>query len=523
MSKKARAVWVADCETDPFEHGKIPAPFIWGAYNGKQYVEFETTKEFLSFFVDKNVILYAHNGGKFDWHFIKSEIEPFTPVLIIAGRLAKFKIGECEFRDSFNVLPIPLAAYKKDDFDYNLMKKEVRHLHMPKIREYLRNDCVYLFELVDKFRKDYGYNLTLAGAAVKFWTKNFNGPIERTGPAFFNTFAPFYYGGRVECFRKGIIDEPFKVYDINSAYPFAMTHDHPAGPDYFAGRELPGDDEDVRASFIEIETEARGIFPIRPKNEMSFPNDGARRVFRVTGHEYIAARELDRLGAARVLSCYTFPERVNFTGYVNHFYELRAKTEKGSAENIFAKLLMNSLYGKYGANPSKYKEYMIISEDMEQAAHEAGYDIECALTEDKMIAAKPLAEESQRFYNVATAASITGFVRAMLARALSGAAEIIYCDTDCIVAKHGGALDVDAKRLGAWDLEADCARGAVAGKKLYAFKTTAGKWKTASKGVRLSPDQIFAVAAGETVDFEKESPTFGIKGTSFIKRRIKMR
>jgi hypothetical protein len=518
-----REIWAVDCETDPFEHGCVPAPFLWGAYNGREYHEFAETEDLVRFLSAKNIIVYAHNGGKFDWHFIKHHIAPFSPILIIAGRLAKFKIGEAEFRDSYNILPIPLAAYKKDEFDYNLMRKDVRAGHMPQIRTYLRNDCVYLHELVTKFRVDYGYNLTLAGAAVKYWAKHFNGPVERTSQYFFNTFAPFYYGGRVECFKKGIIDTSFNVYDINSAYPHAMTHDHPAGPEYVAGTVLPEDDADIRASFIELECAARGAFPLRPKNEMSFPADGARRTFRVTGHEFLSARENGQLTDYTLLKCYTFPGRVNFTGYVQHFYTLRAATAKGSAENIFAKLLMNSLYGKYGANPQKYKEYMTVPEALEQSAHEAGYDIETFLTEDTLIASRPLKEESQRFYNVATAASITGFVRAMMNDALKSVKEPLYCDTDAIACAEGVGMDIHTARLGAWDLEAECTGGAVAGKKLYAFKTVGGKYKLASKGVRLTAAQIYDVARGEEVEFKKDSPTFGIKGCKFISRRVKMK
>lgn len=109
-----RPIWTADCETDPFKRGRIPKPFLWGVYDGTACHLFERTEDFINFVQDKKVILYAHNGGKFDWHFILDYLEPFTPINIINGRIAKFKIGVCEFRDSYNILPIPLAAYQKE-------------------------------------------------------------------------------------------------------------------------------------------------------------------------------------------------------------------------------------------------------------------------------------------------------------------------------------------------------------------------------------------------------------------------
>ena len=79
------------------------------------------------FLQDKDVICYAHNGGKFDWHYITPYIDDYEPLTIIAGRLAKFTIGDCEFRDSYNIIPAPLSAYKKDDVDYNIFEKDGSH------------------------------------------------------------------------------------------------------------------------------------------------------------------------------------------------------------------------------------------------------------------------------------------------------------------------------------------------------------------------------------------------------------
>src|ERR1700749_3811661 len=88
-----REIWAVDCETDPFKQGRIPKPFIWGAYNGCEYHEFGTAKQLVDFFYERNCIVYAHNGGRFDWHYLREFMEPWTDVLVIAGRMAKFTIG----------------------------------------------------------------------------------------------------------------------------------------------------------------------------------------------------------------------------------------------------------------------------------------------------------------------------------------------------------------------------------------------------------------------------------------------
>jgi hypothetical protein len=130
-----------------------------------------------------------------------------------------------------------------------------------------------------------------------------------------------------------------------------------------------------------------------------------------------------------------------------------------------------------------------------------------------------------RFYNVATAASVTGFVRAYLFRALSAASGAIYCDTDSIAARDLSRLDF-GKDLGQWKDEGTYDRFAIAGKKLYAFHKSSTSeiydpreknpnWKIASKGVNLSsdpsaPEIITIVANGGTHRALPQSPTYSI-------------
>lgn len=514
----ARSIWVADSETEGFKYRRIPRPFIWGAYDGSTYREFNTTAEFLDFFRELDVIVYAHNGGKFDWMYLLDELEPWEPIMVINGRLAKFKIGNCEFRDSYNILPMPLAAYKKDEIDYALFEPEERAKpeNMIKIRDYLRSDCLYLYQLVSDFANNYGGGLTLAGSAMKQWQKIADRKAPSTSEDFYNTFSPYYYGGRVECFRLGIVSEPFKVIDINSAYPFAMKHNHAYGDAFTRTAELPKSRAYTERSFIHLRGVSRGALPYRAADKsLEFPNDNEARDYHVTGWEFLAAIETRSLDDWEIISVTTFLDSINFVEYVDHFYEMKSSAEKGSPEYIFAKLFLNSLYGKFGANPDKYDEYTVIRPQFIDAANVDGYDF-CADLGKYSLVSRPLSDERRRYYNLATAASVTGFVRAYLWRAIKDCKGVIYCDTDSIACADSGALALDPNELGAWDTEAVCDHGGVAGKKLYAFHTTAGKWKKASKGVRLSPEEILGIAAGKDAIYRPEAPSFSIKNGAKI-------
>jgi len=523
--KKETLFAVADCETDPFKKGRIPAPFIWGFYDGCDYRKFDTTLEFLKFAREQPVILYAHNGGKFDWHFLLDYLDEFSEVMIIAGRLARFKIGECEFRDSYNILPVPLAAYKKDEVDYAIFEPGERDKPANRqiIEDYLRSDCVYLYQLVEQYIVQYGVTLTIAGAAVKQWQKIANVKAPKTSKNFYDAVKPYYYGGRVECFRYGVFKTKFKVIDVNSSYPYAMMNLHPYGEISNVSRDLPHSIAYIQRSMITLIGACNGAFPYPDKTGLHFPNDNTVREYNVTGWEYLAAMDTGALGVHEITKVVRFSDSVRFDDYVSHFYKLKNESKKGSPDYIFAKLFLNSLYGKFGANPDKYHEHIIVKPRNIAQAENDGYE-HCAFIGPWSLCAKPLDENKQHYYNVATAASITGFMRAMLWRAMSQCQVVLYCDTDSIACIDTGKLKLHPTDLGAWDVEAECNYGAIAGKKLYAFKTTTGKWKTASKGVRLTEKEIVKVAKGKTVVYDPIAPSFSAKrGIRFVPRKIEMK
>ncbi len=136
---------------------------------------------------------------------------------------------------------------------------------------------------------------------------------------------------------------------------------------------------------------------------------------------------------------------------------------------------------------------------------------------------RPLAEEKQNYYNLATGASITGAQRAEMMEAIINVKDPLYCDTDSIVCRSKGSLRTGTE-LGCWKKEADCVSGAIAGKKLYAFLSTMGKYKIASKGVRLTAHEIIKVAKGEEIEAENIAPTFTIQKEPYLmKRKIIMK
>jgi len=520
-----REIYVADCETEPFLFGRIPHPFVWGLYRKDEFTIFwgkNSTRDFINYVRNLDSIIYAHNGGKFDWHYVLPYVDDATKLLLIDGRIAAFKLGKAEFRDSYSILPIPLRAYKKDDVDYTLFepKKRNKPVNKEKIKDYLRTDCIYLYELVTAFIKRFGCHQTLAVAATACWRGICKQKSIHTTEQFYNVLQPYYYGGRCECFEVGIFNLNFIVLDINSAYSFAMLHNHPFGLSLDEHKGLLKNKSEIERSFIRIITTSTGLFPIRTKTGLEFPNDNKEREFFITGWEYLTAKKLNLLQKHKIETSLSVPAKpINFKNYVKYFFKEkeRARKEKRQADYLFAKLMLNSLYGKFGANPSRYNEYIVTlqPEKFDTSWSPAGW------FSDKTIMSRELPEYKQHFNCVATAASITGFVRAMLMQALKTSERPLYCDTDSVAVVNHNLLI--GNEIGQWKIEARCDYAAIAGKKLYAFHTDKGDYKTACKGVRLTPQQIIKIAKGETFRFSPDVPTYSVfNGISFTERTVKM-
>lgn len=526
--RTTREIWTVDCETDPFKRGRIPKPFIWGAYNGSEYHQFDTSDGMVDFFYDRRVLVYAHNGGRFDWHYCLHRLEPYSDVLVIAGRMAKFCIGEAEYRDSYNLLPMPLrSGGAKFEIDYGILELAERHKPANRIliEERLRTDCVYLYQMLEKFIGDYGLHLTFPSASMHAWSKLSGIEKPETNSTFYQLFEPYYFGGRVECFESGIIERPLKLYDINSAYSFAMLSKHPWGEIPHESTTLPDRKEAIERCFITIECSSRGALPFRDDSGgLRFPSDGESRLHHITGWEFLAARETGCLNSFRIEKVLQLPLSIDFVGYMDNFYKVKVAAKEAGDAFAYecAKRFLCSLYGKFGSNPDNYFEYRLIPPRYLDAAFESEGFMFCAFVGDLALCARPVSEHKARFYNVAVAASITGYVRAYLWRAIKAAHGVVYCDTDCILASDFPGIATDPTKLGSWKLESHIDYAAIAGKKMYALRTTDGGYKTASKGVRLTPAEIIRIAQGETVEYDPEIPQYSFKqGVRFVPREIR--
>lgn len=575
---RARPVYACDCETDPFLHGRVPVPFIWGLYGpGEFYKEFDRTEDFIAYVREMEIVLYAHNGGKFDFMFMLEYVGQ-TKVQIINSRLVTMNLGKCELRDSFSIIPAPLK-----DFGFKLaiehwkMEKKIRQHYMPEIRSYLFQDCKGLYDGVMQYRLIAGTKTTLASNALAFAKKLGIRP-GKTNHRFDSTMRDFFFGGRCELFQFGT-HRDVHLLDIHSAYPYAMLQEHATGSAFVMSGELPATEPEIQRSFIVIECTSHGAFPLKDeRGGLTFPH--RYDTFYITGWEYLVAKKFGLIEHETILHVYSTANTITFAPYVNHWYALKSATNKKTepAKYVTYKTMLTSLYGKLAQNPARYYDYKIVPagtplcmEPVEdytnkkqcakcgekmldhgwELLNEFGkHEIHCRESLWKWKYQYGVEWEAKALYNnVATGASITGFTRAHLLHAMCslGRDNIIYCDTDGIAANSRADLSVlpFTPNIGDWEHEDTAPIAHFAGKKLYAVRLSNGAYKLANKGSKLNQisvtkmiegeeityfesndaaafDKLTSIVNGATVRWDNPAPTFSIDGSArFIHRDIR--
>lgn len=503
----ARRVAVIDAETDPFKHGRVPAPFAWGFYDGETYRDWWKTKtcdptavmiDFLDAYPEP-LIIYAHNGGKFDFMFFIEKLN--GKIRIVNGRILEAHIGKHIIRDSYAILPISLKKLGagKKEIDYKLMEADVRDQFKGEILEYLEADCFSLHSVVVAFLEKFGDVLTVGSAAMREFKRYHK--FETVSSAFDKFHRNYYFGGRCQCFETGVIDTKIEVFDLNSAYPDAMDKLwHPIGRASDIGEKI-----EENTMFVCWEGENFNAVPTRTKTGLDF--NVPRGTFWTTIHEFNAALDLKVIKPHRIKHTVSFEKRMVFSDFVQYFYESRnlAKKHGDKFLEIFYKLILNSAYGKFAQDSSNFVDSIILPwGDVPPSEYYLEY------RHDRYaIWSKPATTSS--YYNVATAASITGGVRATLLRGLAASTRPLYCDTDSIFCESFNG-ETDEERLGAWKHEATGNQIAIGGKKLYALMDGDKCIKKASKGANLHPLAIFSIARGDTIEDRQDAPTFKIGG-----------
>ena len=180
--EKEEIIATGDLETDPFAPGRLEInPFVAGYFDGKLIEIFwgdDCIPRYIKFLkkLKPGTIVYFHNGGNFDFHFLLE----FLPVadckfFCIGKRIVQLKLPwGVELRDSYAIIPKRLAAFAKDSFDYTHLEKKVRAKYKAEIIAYLKSDLRNLHKMVKGFLERFPAKLTLASSVYEVMKKRFD-------------------------------------------------------------------------------------------------------------------------------------------------------------------------------------------------------------------------------------------------------------------------------------------------------------------------------------------------------------
>lgn len=520
-------------------------------------------EDFLHFCAGReNFVLYFHNL-KFDasfiiWYLLDNGFEyikdvkdrrdkTFTCLINEMGafysmeiyfKANKKKPNKVTIYDSLKILNFSVEKIAKDfnlpirklEIDYKV-KREVNHILSDDEISYIKNDVEIMARALDILFKMGLTKMTIASDAISFYkglNKNFklyypildytvDENIRRSYKGGFTYLNPLYK--EVETGR-GI------VLDVNSLYPSVMKNEKlPIGePLYFEGKYK---DDKLYNLYVQViscsfKVKSNMIPTIQIKGNLSFiPNEylesskGDIVTLTLTNvdldlfFKHYDVYDLTYHGGYKFKSV-----KGLFNNYIDYWSaeKIKAKKEGNGARYLISKLLLNSLYGKFGANPNVRTKRPY-------------------LDDDKVLRFTFNEREIGNTVYIPVASFITSYARRKTIETSQAIRDYtvnkynkdyyIYSDTDSIhmlelqEEELKQFIDIDDYKLGAWKVESRFIKGKFIRQKCYIEmdcegninSTIAGLPKKLSKIINFENFKI----GFNTKDYESEVEKIGHK------------
>lgn len=389
----------------------------------------------------------------------------------------------------------------KDKKDYDDFESEGYYfMHVDpwerELNEYLRMDCVSLYAVVTTIKEISGLPIreflkcpTTASLAMKVFQTNYEEDYELAistnyygyqGEENEKFIRESYCGGRTEVFAPYI--EYGYHYDVNSLYPYVMKNfPIPYGkPTMFKGdkaREIfkYWYNFGQGAGFLECDIIIPDNLhipplPVKRMNKLIFPVGNIKGIW--TFEEIKIALEMG-CKINKIHRCLFFDKAdFIFSKFVS-FYEEIKNTSDG-AKKVFAKLMQNSLYGKFGMKRVR-KTLLDIDElpKCEERLDKYGYRfvvLENPLIDGEEFIEAEIASKAP-YIQPHIAAYVTSLARIVLYKGLIeqfNKGDVVYCDTDSIACKAPMEDEnISDKEYGKWKLESEIVEGVFLQPKTY--------------------------------------------------------
>lgn len=521
LKRKVVPMQIVGFDTEDYD-GKTVA---YSFYDGKEHFYTKSFQKALGYVYNYPgpVVFVCHNLQYDIANFFKATHYKLVSEMTFASRLIKVTLQNVSprrlyFMDSVSYFQGSLESLGK------LIGMEKDEDGNPFNVVYAKQDAKIVYTFMDMIQKRLnqdGINLqlTLGSMAMSDYRTNFLKKKQITYNS--STCLDAYYGGRVELFYKGTFEEKVVVADIKSSYPDVMRrHEYP-------------DTATIEVSRLATHEFGIGRFRIRvpkdcfipplpyhsPEGRLFFPTGEIEGVWTYHEVRYAVSKGCEILseedGEGTRYGCRPFVE------FIEHNYQARldviAMQKKKKAEgkpspfedfeNLYYKLKMNNLYGKF----SQHKDKTMMTRDKKTSREleKMGEYVEGMVGPFYRYRVKRLKAPATANYLWGT--YITSYARISLMEKLYAVHDaggiLLYCDTDSVMfagAQAIKALDV-GNNLGQMSIEYfDMAHFEMA--KGYVLATQIGPKqyqavKLACKGVH--QEHGLAYLGGEKVTYEQ--------------------
>lgn len=517
---RSRKAFICDFETttDP-DDCRVWAYGYMQIGNKRNYAIGNSLDEFMAWVEAIKGDLYFHNL-KFDGEFIVNwllkngyEFDPdgkprtFNTIIsrmgqwymidICYGYWGKKKLHTVIY-DSLKKLPFPVEVIakafnleiRKGDIDYHAYRP-VGHTITDEEKAYIKNDIEIVadalhIQFTEGLTKMTNGSDSLEGFKTVINKKKFDKLFPQLSLETDKEIRKAYRGGFTwlnNRYKEKEIGEGL-VYDVNSLYPSQMYHRPlPYGmPVMFDGKYEYDPDYPLYIQALECEFEIKEnhIPTIQIKNQPLFfkgneylkSSNGERVQLYVTNVDLELIQNHYHLYDVTYLNGFKFKQK---TGIFNEFIDqwMHVKMTETGAKKQLAKLMLNSLYGKFATNPDVTGKVPYLNDDGS-----------CGFTTGE--------EETKDPVYTPMGVFITSWARyTTITTAQKCYDRIIYCDTDSIHLEGSETPDairdqIDPDALGLWDHESTFIRAKFLRQKTYledvCMKWVDGKKKQASIG-----------------------------------------
>lgn len=440
---------------------------FWFVDKKEKFVYFDNKKDMIKFLLThkfKNKYIVATNLG-FDLTALFYDEPEWNDLNILKSNsniiCATYefknsdKKGKIKFIDTMNYAPfsveklgkiLKIPKLEKPDFLGKKPKNEdERNILITYNKRDCEISCLFLYFIQEGLNEAGGnLKITIASSSFDVWRRNFlkemlvKEELRIKDKEIKSFIFEGYYGGRTEVYKKGVFENVY-YYDINSLYPSVMVKPFPLPQSI---KEAPvkskiyiNNYDGVTSCTVIAPNMDKPFLPFRDekKNKLIFPYG----TFKGTWNNCELKKALE-LGykIKKIHKQYIYTEHFYpFKEFVTYFHDKRniQKSNKNPME-LVTKLILNSLYGKFGQK--KIKEFKVLDLNEFKGTYDELINIvgdDYKEKDGKIIIGEEKEYNGKNVYPI-LASHVTSYARILMYDYINNE-DVIYTDTDSIFTK----------------------------------------------------------------------------------------